>query len=101
MRKISSKKDWNDFVADVEYFLGEDGGYKDGSFAVSQDGDDWNGRFFTEFDTDSDGFLHNSLCFKTYGENEWIGSEYAFIGMTRYYSFPFYIRGPKDNFTWL
>ena len=101
MRKISSKKDWNDFVADVEYFLGEDGNYKEGAFAVSENGDDWNGHFYTEFEKDADGFYCLNLSFKDYGHTEWENSSQFFNGLLGNYHTPFYICDTGANYSWL
>lgn len=103
MRKIEGVSDWNDFVADVQYFLGEDGGYKPGSFDVLLD----NGynhiriRFYTEFDTDNDGRFCNDFSIKKEGDSVWVSEEDFFKGLESRYSFPFYICDPKTEYTWL
>lgn len=102
-RKIEGVSDWNDFVADVQYFLGEDGGYKTGSFDVLLD----NGynhiriRFYTAFDTDNDGRFCNDFSIKKEGDSVWVSEEDFFKSLESRYSFPFYICDPKTEYTWL
>lgn len=103
MRKIESESDWNDFVADVQYFLGEDGGYKPGSFDVLLDNGNNNirMRFYTEFDTDNDGRFCNDFSIKKEGDSVWVSEEDFFKSLESRYSFPFYICDPKTEYTWL
>ena len=101
MRKIENKKDWEDFVADVEYNLGEVESYMTGAFAVSQDGDDWNGHFYTEFDTDNDGYFINDFSINPAESSEWETPEQFFDGLIGNYSFPFYICDTGANYSWL
>ena len=102
-RKIEGVSDWNDFVADVQYFLGEDGGYKPGSFDVLLDNGNNNirMRFYTEFDTDNDGRFCNDFSIKKEGDSVWVSEEDFFKSLESRYSFPFYICDPKTEYTWL
>ena len=101
-RKIEGVSDWNDFVADVQYFLGEDGGYKPGSFDVLLDNGNNNirMRFYTEFDTDNDGRFCNDFSIKKEGDSVWVSEEDFFKSLESRYSFPFYICDPKTEYTW-
>ena len=102
-RKIEGVSDWNDFVADVQYFLGEDGGYKPGSFDVLLDNGNNNirMRFYTEFDTDNDGRFCNDFSIKKEGDSVWVSEEDFFKSLESRYSFPFYICDPKTEYAWL
>ena len=102
-RKIEGVSDWNDFVADVQYFLGEDGGYKPGSFDVLLDNGNNNirMRFYTEFDTDNDGRFCNDFSIKKEGDSVWVSEEDFFKSLESRYSFPFYICDPETEYTWL
>lgn len=98
MRKISNKKDWEDFVADVEHFLGEDERNTPGCFGLSQNEDDIDGRFFTEFDCDKGDYY---LVFKETGQHVWASSDDFIDGLTEKYNFPFFISDANVNYRWL
>ena len=101
MRVIKSKKDWDDFIADVQYHLGEDGNYRDGSFAVSQNNDDWDGRFFTEFMTDTDGFSTTELGLRGLCQSVWETPDQFYDGLLGNYHTPFFIVDTGANYSWL
>ena len=103
MRKIENEKDWNNFVADVEYHLGEEGHYTNGVFGVLQNADDVPVVFFTEFDVDSDGYYWLNPLFKEWGGCDWKSGSGFFYNLSKSYAFPFYIRDydHASSYSWL